>query len=133
MKKSDVPQDESILGNLKRAFYAVNENGEYDIVASKGWEVEKIVNDFVHEGMDEELEKVKGEVLKGEASSLKFHMFKHQMTISLLSEYTGIWKWKIKRHLKPSIFNSLSEKEIQQYADAFNISINELREIPEKI
>ena len=49
------------------------------------------------------------------------------MDIGIVSAYTGFWKWTIKQHLKPASFNKLSEKKLQQYADAFNVTIDELK------
>jgi len=48
------------------------------------------------------------------------------MDISVLAGYTGFFQWQIKRQMSPSVFKKLSKKKLQKYADAFNISINEL-------
>jgi hypothetical protein len=49
------------------------------------------------------------------------------MDISILSSYTGFWKWTVKRHLKPSVFKKLSDQKLQKYAEIFEISIDELK------
>jgi hypothetical protein len=49
------------------------------------------------------------------------------MDIGILSDYTGFWKWQIKRHLKPEVFKRLSEKKLQKYAEAFNVSAEDLK------
>jgi len=49
------------------------------------------------------------------------------MDLSILADYTGFWKWQIKRHLKPNVFNNLSDKKLQRYADAFNIKVGDLK------
>jgi hypothetical protein len=49
------------------------------------------------------------------------------MDIPIVSAYTGFWKWTIKQHMKPTVFEKLSEKKLQQYATAFNISVAELK------
>ena len=41
----------------------------------------------------------------------------------------GVTLWKVKRHLKPGPFKRLSEKTLQKYADAFNITIDELKHV----
>ena len=51
------------------------------------------------------------------------------MDFVILSGYTGIWKWRIKRHLKPSVFNSLPNKVLSKYAKAFEITIDELKQV----
>jgi hypothetical protein len=49
------------------------------------------------------------------------------MDIGILSDYTGFWKWQIKRHLKPEVFKKLSDKELKKYAEAFNIKIEDIK------
>ena len=49
------------------------------------------------------------------------------MDISILSSYVRIWKWRVKRHFKPKVFATLSDKILQKYASTFSISIEELR------
>jgi hypothetical protein len=54
-------------------------------------------------------------------------MEKKLMDLQLLSDYTGFWKFTIKRHMKPGVFKNLSEKKLSKYAKAFDISIDELK------
>ena len=49
------------------------------------------------------------------------------MDIGLVAAYTGFWKWTVKQHLKSAAFKRLSQKKLQQYADAFNVSVEELK------
>jgi hypothetical protein len=69
----------------------------------------------------------KKKVLNREASPLLFFMERALMDITILAGYTGLWKWQIKRHLKPSVFKKLSDKKLQRYADVFNVSIGDLK------
>ena len=48
------------------------------------------------------------------------------MDLMVLSGYTGFWKFNIKRHFKPDVFKSLSEKKLAIYAKAFDITVSEL-------
>jgi len=54
-------------------------------------------------------------------------MEKNVMNIGILSSYTGFFKWQIKRHLKPAVFNNLSIKKLTRYAEVFNVSVDELK------
>ena len=49
------------------------------------------------------------------------------MDIGILSNYTGFFKWQIKRHLKPAVFNKLSTKKLDKYAAVFNVTVDELK------
>ena len=54
-------------------------------------------------------------------------MERSRMDWATLSDYMGMWKWRVKRHSSVSVFECLSEKILQKYAKVFNISIEELK------
>ncbi len=128
MKKEDVPQDVSALGKItKEVCYATDSEGKYTTELSKGWDVKITALDKAWEDIDIRIENARQKVLKGEASPLLFFIEKGIMDISLLADYTGFWQWQIKRHLKPSVFNSLSDKKLQRYAEVFNVTVDDLK------
>ncbi|MDH3974937.1 MAG: helix-turn-helix transcriptional regulator [Deltaproteobacteria bacterium] len=130
MKAKDVPQEEWIKGYGTRACYAEDENGKYVVVQSKGWEVEKIVNSQAHNVIKNRIEEAKKEVEQGKASPLRYYMEINQMDLSLLASNAGIWKWRVKRHLKAEVFRRLNRSTLQKYAHALRISVNELLNLP---
>ena len=130
MKTTDVPQDESMLGEHRRACYAVDDNGDYVVVASKGWEVEAIVNAQAVDSIRQQVETVRQQVVCGELSPLAFHMERCMMDVGLLAANTGIWRWRVRRHLSPKIFPRLSDKVLQCYAGALGITVVALCEVP---
>ena len=128
MKKEDVPQDVSALGKItKEVCYATDSNGKYTTELSKGWDVKITALDKAWEDIDVRIENARNKVLNGEASPLLFFMEKGIMDISLLADYTGFWQWQIKRHLKPDVFNNLSDKKLQRYAEVFNVTVEDLK------
>lgn len=128
MKKEDVPQDVSALGKItKEVCYATDSEGKYTTELSKGWDVKITALDKAWEDIDVRIENARKKVLNGEASPLLFFMEKGIMDISLLADYTGFWQWQIKRHLKPDVFNNLSDKKLQRYAEVFNVSVDDLK------
>jgi hypothetical protein len=132
MKIEEVPQDvNSNLGNSKiqEIAYAVDNDGNYCPIVSKGWEVKNDALDITWDDIYEECESVKKQVQAGQASPLAYHMVKNLMTVSLLSSYTGISKWRIKRHLKAKGFSKLSEEKLSIYADALRITVDELKKV----
>ena len=130
MKAKDVPQEEWIKGLGTRACYAENENGKYEVVASKGWEVEKIVNSQAQAVIKGKIEAARKEVIDGKASLLKYYMEINQMDVALLASNAGIWKWRVKRHLKPEHFDKLDSSTLLKYADALRISLDDLKNLP---
>lgn len=128
MKKEDVPQDISALGKItKEVCYATDSEGKYVTELSKGWDVKITALDKAWEDIDHRIEAARQKVLKGEASPLLYFIEKGIMDISLLADYTGFWQWQIKRHLKPDVFNKLSDKKLQRYAEVFNVSVDDLK------
>lgn len=129
MKKTEVPQDQTIRtkNNLKELVYATDENGNYTTVLSSGWEPKAIALTNSLEQINERIEIIKQQILDGKASPILYFMEFNRMDIGILSSYVGIWKWFIKRHFKPKIFANLNDKTLQKYANAFNISISELK------
>jgi hypothetical protein len=128
MKKENVPQDVSALGKItKEVCYATDSSGKYVKELSSGWDVKINALDVAWQDIEERKAKAKQKVLSNEASPLLFFMEYRLMDIGILSDYTGLWKWQIKRHLKPEVFNRLSDKKLQKYAEAFNVKVEDLK------
>ena len=49
------------------------------------------------------------------------------MDWEILSNYVEIWKIFVKRHAKPTVFSKLKESTLKKYAEAFEISVDELK------
>lgn len=127
MKKEDVPQDLSSLGKItKEVCYATDSNGKYVTELSQGWDVKINALDVAWQDIEDRVTAAKQKVLNKEASQILYFMERRIMDIGIVSAYTGFWKWQIKRHLKPSVFNKLSENKLQRYADAFNVNVQDL-------
>lgn len=128
MKKEDLPQDSSALAGVTREVcYVKDSNGKYTSDLSTGWDVKKQALDNAWDDIKERINEASAQVKNGEISPIFYFMELKLMDLSLLSGYTGFWKWTIKRHLKPSIFKSLSDKKLSTYAKAFEISIEKLK------
>ena len=128
MKKENVPQDMSSLGKItKEVCYATDNSGKYTTELSSGWDVKINALDVAWKDVEERVAQAKQKVLNGEASPLLFFMEYRLMDLEILAGYSGFWKWQIKRHLKPQVFNKLSDKKLQKYADAFNVKVDELK------
>ena len=133
MKIEEVPQDlkyykGSVLRDLN---YAVDENGNYQVVMSDGWEPKNDALDVAWEEIDEQCQEVLERVRSGETSPLEYHMTKGLMTVELLSAYTPFSKRTIRKHLQPKNFEKLDSEALGIYADALRISVEELKSIPD--
>ncbi len=131
MKKSDVPQDKSNLesANIKDMYYALDENGNYITELSTGWNPKTIALDNAIKEIEERVVDTNKRVLNNETSPVEYYMVLHKMDLTILSSYVGFWKWRGKRHFKPSVFNKLKTKTLQKYADVFDITIKQLQDM----
>lgn len=131
MKKEEVPQDESKLAsaNIKDMVYAVDENGEYVTELSTGWAPKTIALNNAIQVIEERVADAKNRVSENKTSPIEYYMELHKMDIPILASYVGLWKWRVKRHFKPSVFKKLNNKILQKYADVFEISIEQLKNI----
>ena len=128
MKKEDIPQDSSALTKFtKEVVYAVDNSGNYTTELSTGWEVKTTALDVAWKDIEQRIENARQKVLSNEASPILFFIELRLMDIGILAAYTGFWKWTIRQHLKPAIFKKLSEQKLKKYAEAFNISVEELK------
>lgn len=128
MKKENVPQDMGSLGKItKEVCYATDSSGKYVKELSTGWDVKTRALDVAWDDIDKRIAAAKEQVLNNTASPLLFFMELRLMDMGILADYTGFWKWQIKRHLRPEVFNKLSSKKLQKYAEAFNVKVEELK------
>jgi hypothetical protein len=128
MKKEEIPQDDGALNKLtKEVLYAVDSSGNYTTELSTGWEVKSTALDLAWHDIEQRIENARQKVLNNEASPILYFMELRLMDVGIVAAYTGFWKWTIKQHLKPVVFKKLPGKKLQQYADAFNISVEELK------
>ena len=128
MKKEHLPQDKSSLENFTReVVYVKNEDGKYETELSTGWETKTVALDNAWDEINRRTEEAKKECLGGKISPIGYYLELRLMDMPVLAGYTGFMKWQIKRHMKPRVFAKLSDKKLQKYADAFDITINELK------
>ena len=128
MKAKDVPQDDAnmLQGKLREPIYSLDENGNYTTVQSVGWNPKNEVMKEAWDQVNEKVEHARNQVLSGELSPLAYYIEKNIMDIGLVANYMGIWRWTVKRHLKPKIFARLKEETLEKYARVFNITKEQL-------
>jgi hypothetical protein len=123
MRERDVPQEgNASLGGHRKAVYAVAEDGKLRLVPSRGWEAEEIVTRQAVEDLERRAQASRARVLAGETSPLEYHMYRARMDLALLSQATGLWRWRVRRHFRPRVFAGLSQSLQRRYAEALGIS-----------
>jgi len=134
LKKEEIPQDRSNLetAKFKELCYAVDDEGQYVTAQSTGWDPKTIALDNAIKDIYERVEIARQKVIANQTSPIEYYMELHKMDLSILSSYVGMWKWRVKRHFKPSIFNKLKNRTLEKYAEVFEISVNELQQIKKR-
>lgn len=124
MKIEEVPQDSGFLieGKVRDVCYAIDENGHYRPVLSKGWKPKNLAMQMAWDQVYENARQIREEVLSGRLSPLAFYMEISLMTPLILSEYTGIPRRRIRKHLKMKHFKKIDPKELARYAGAMNLT-----------
>jgi hypothetical protein len=134
MKIDEVPQEKNkTLDGVRKAVYAVDEDGSYTAVASDGWNAEEIVTSQAVEEFERLASLALEKTAKGLDSPLAYHMYKNRMDVALLAQTTGFFQWTIKRDFKIEVFKKLGEKRLQSYADVMGIEVSELTTLPSVI
>lgn len=129
MKKQDLPQDESNLqsANMTEVLYVTDENDNYTTANSIGWDAKKAALEESMELIHERIEEAKQNVANNIVSPIIYFMELNKMDLQVLAAYVEKWQWTVKRHAKPNIFKKLSDSTLKKYADAFGISVDELK------
>ncbi len=128
MKKEEIPQDDGALNKLtKEVVYVVDSSGNYSTELSTGWDIKTKALDAAWEDIEQRIKNARQKVLNNEASPILYFIELRLMDIGIVAAYTGFWKWTIRQHLKPAVFKKLNDKKLQQYADVFNVSVEELK------
>ena len=130
MRERDVPQEgNTTLAGYRKAVYAVADDGKVRLVASRGWEVEEIVTRQAIDDLARLADEARERCRAGLTSPLEVHMYRSRMDLALLSQTTGLWRWRIRRHFRPQVFARLPTALRQRYADALGLSLEALGRI----
>lgn len=133
MKIDEVPQDNNrTLGGYRKAMYARDESGRMVITPSNGWEVEEIVTTQAIDTLQAQADAARQRILAGQSAPLEYWIYARRMDIEMLAQVTGLWRWRIRRHLRPAVFARLSPALLARYADALGLTPDQISRLPEQ-
>ena len=131
MDVESVPQEGNrTLGVHRKAVYARDAEGRIVIVPSLGSEVDETVTLQAVDRLHALAEEAKARALSGKTSPLEYWMYERRTDVLLLSQLTGIWQWRIRRHFDPRRFARLPESQLSRYATALGVTTTQLRSLP---
>jgi len=116
-------------GKSRELFYSYDEDGKFTRNVGFHGESDRIILQQVWDTFAERIEDARHKVKTGKASPILFYMEKILADPMNLSKMAGISLLRVKWHLRPGPFKRLSEKTLKKYADAFGISIEQLKSV----
>ncbi len=131
MDREQVPQDAgSTYGGRSKLVYAVDDDGRYAGVPSRGWDVESLATRAAIEENDRLRDDAFARASNGETAPIEVHMYDRRMDVALLAGASGLWRWQVRRHFNPRRFARLAPRIMQRYSDALGLDIETLRQLP---
>jgi hypothetical protein len=113
--------------------YTIDKDGNWDRKMLANWGHKEIVNTQTWIVVQERLNAAKEDVVSGKSSPIAYYMTKCVMDPKLCGEFVGLPRRKVKNHMKPAVFDKLDQDILKKYADVFEISVDELVNLKEKI
>jgi len=131
MRQDEVPQDRvAYYGDNRRGMYARDRDGRYAVTASSGWDAEAVVTLDAGAEYRRLAELALARARAGECSPLEYHMYARRMDPVSLAETSGIWRWRVRRHMRPRPFSRLSPRLLRRYAEALGVPAESLVLLP---
>lgn len=133
MKKEDTPTTPNNLFNGEtKGVYTIDENGEYVMTQTTGWDPEITALTQALEEIDRLTDEARKRVLQGKSSPLEYHMYARRMDLPMLASAMGKFQWQVRRHFRPEIFKRLNKKTQSLYAQVLDIDEQQLLSLPDE-
>ncbi len=125
-----MPQDNShTYGGHRKLLYATDAQGEYHGVTSTGWEAETIATDSALDLLAQQQEDAWLRAQRQQTSPLEYYMLYRRMDVALLAQTSGMFRWRIRRHFRPAVYQKLPLRILRRYADALGIDETTLKNL----
>ncbi|NCA76449.1 MAG: hypothetical protein EOM90_08940 [Alphaproteobacteria bacterium] len=116
-------------GQSRELLYSYENDGQYKKTVGFHGEPDRIILQQAWDLFGERIEDARKRVKAGKVSPVVYYMEKNLLDPMNLGMIAGISLWRVKWHFRPVVFNRLQEKTLQKYAKAFNITIDQLKNI----
>jgi len=116
-------------GKSREMLYSYDQKGQFEKKVDFHGESVRVVAQQAWDLFNERIEEARQKVLAGKVSPVVYYMEKNLADPLTLSKMAGISVWRVKWHFRPRVFMRLNEKTLKKYAEAFQISIKQLKEI----
>ena len=116
-----------MLSDSRFVSYAVDDEGNYSLVQSLGWDPANVALAQLTEMHEARLSEAKEKVRRGEESPIAYFMAANRMDERILADYVGLARWRVRRHMRPAVFTRLKRGLLEKYAGVFRVTVEELQ------
>jgi hypothetical protein len=125
-KESNPVYTDKSHGQYRELLYSYGNDGQFGKTVGFHGEPDRVILQQAWDHFNERIEKARLNVLAGKVSPVAFYMEKILADPMNLSMMAGIPIWKVKLHFRPWFFKRMGEKNMKKYAEAFNITVEQL-------
>ena len=116
-------------GKYREMLYSYDEKKQFSKTVGYHGEPDRVILQQAWDLFNERIEEARQKVIAGKVSPVAYYMEKILTDPMNLAMMAGIPIWKVKLHLKPWFFKRMGEKNMQKYAEAFNITVDQLNKV----
>jgi transcriptional regulator with XRE-family HTH domain len=117
----DYPEQQMIL-------YVEKDDGKYGPMQTGSYISANYMDDYVYKRRNLE-ETLREQLTGGSISPVKYYMILVDLSLSELAARAGIRKSRVKKHLEPQHFGSVTVEEMRKYAAVFNVPVANLLQV----
>jgi hypothetical protein len=114
-------------GQYRELSYSYQEGGKFEKTVGFHGEADRLILQQAWDLFEERIEDARQRVLAGKVSPVVYYMEKNLLDPLNLSMMAGIAVWRVKWHFRPGVFKRLPDKVLKKYAEAFNITVEQLK------
>jgi len=116
-------------GKSREMIYYYDQDGNFEKKVGFHAEPDRVILQQAWDLFNDRIEEARQKVIAGKVSPIVYYMEKNLADLLNLSMMAGLPIWKVKWHFRPMAFKRLKEKTLQKYADAFHITIEQLKNV----
>ena len=117
----DYPEQQMIL-------YVEKDDGKFGPMQTGSYLSAHYMEDYLFKRKNLELE-LREQLTGGSISPVKYYMVLEDLSISELASRAGIRKSKVRKHLDPKFFGTVTATQLLKYAAVFNIPVANLLQV----
>ena len=125
VKKNQIMTHDRRWKKMAWTIYKVDDQGKYKTTFER-YDDHLVMTVPFSDAYQEKAEEVRQRVLRNESSPIEYFMYKRLLDPKALAQAMDMAVWRLKRHFKPNVFRKLDQNKLQEYANIFNVHVDDL-------